>query len=76
MKNDVVARRHAFLSGSILSAPPCACLKATLGKDKLHITDTEFEFIRINGDMDKEVSVKLDDKRLVVTPYKITLKDN
>ena len=51
-------------------------LKATLGKDKLELTDTEFGFIRINGDMDKNVIVKLDDERLVVTPNEITVKDN
>ena len=42
----------------------------------VHLDDTKFEFIRINGDMEKEVSVKLDDKRLVVTPHNISMKEN
>ena len=49
---------------------------ATLGTDTVHLADTEFEFIRINGDMEKEVSIKLDDERSVVTPYTISMKEN
>ena len=63
------------MSGTILDAPPCACLKATLGEDEKHLTDTEYEFIRINGDMEKEVCLKLDDAKLAVTPYGIEMKE-
>ena len=76
LDNIEVNRRRALVSGSILSAPPRACLKATLGTDKLHLADTDFGFIRINGNMDQKVSAKLDDEILVVTPYEIRMKDN
>lgn len=56
------------------SAPPCACLEGTLGNDKLTLTDTKFKFIRINGDMENEVDLELDDERLIVSPREIRMK--
>ena len=75
-KNGVIRRGCSLMSGSIHPAPPCACIEATFGSDKATLSDTEFEFIRINGDMDTEVSYKPDlkgeqDSELVATPSRL-----
>ena len=61
------------MSSSIISTAPCAVLEIELGEDEEKLTDTEYTFVRINGDMGKEVRLSLDDPRLVVTPFDITM---
>ena len=73
--NGVINKNHQLMSSSILSCPPCACLKATLGDNQDTLLDTKYEFILINGNMDKEVKLQLDDNKQVVTPFGITTGD-
>lgn len=47
-------------------------MEIKLGEDEEKLTDTKYTFIRIDGDMDKEVRMSLDDPGLIVTPYGIT----
>ena len=57
-----ISRRHALMSKSNEPAAPCACLQVTLGKDQVNLKDTKYKFIRINGDMESEVDLELDDR--------------
>ena len=72
--NGVIFRNNQLLCSSLLPSPPCACLKAVLGNDLETLTGTEYEFICINGDMNKEVRLDLESKKLVVTGRGITTR--
>ena len=51
--------------------PVLACLQVTLGKDQVNLKDTKYKFVRINGDMESEVDLELDDPKLVVSRFGI-----
>ena len=70
-----ICRSHALMSKSIVPAAPCACLQVTLGKDQINLKDTKYKFIRINGDMESEVDLELNDSKLVVSRFGIRMKD-
>ncbi|EJK65341.1 hypothetical protein THAOC_13806, partial [Thalassiosira oceanica] len=72
LKSGWIDRNQALMSYSLLPTAPCACLEIELGEDEEKLTDTKYTFIRIDGDMDKEVRMSLDDPGLIVTTYGIT----
>lgn len=74
VKNGNINPFCALLSGSIVMGTPCSVVKAILGKDLLELSDTKFEYIRLNRDMKTVVSLPLDDDSLIVTPYEVTTK--
>ena len=69
-----ISHYHPLMVKTILHGQPCACVEITLGSDLVDLSDIGYKFIRINGDMKKQVGLSFDDECLVVTPYNITAK--
>ena len=69
-----ICHYHPLMVKTILHGEPCACVEITLGSDLVDLSDIGYKFIRINGDMKKQVGLSFDDECLVVTPYNITAK--